>query len=283
MIGLVDLALPCRLISLKVKLGPERGVTTLEDLVAKAILAGRTSVERQAELFGLPRRLLLDVVISLWGKGYVTIDMESGEIRLSDSAHDILIGGGTLQEASAEVQDRQFLFEPITGRVLSPRQGMQHPPGGTLQVPLHHGIDESDLPQDELVRAVQAAIRQDRREGFRKSVLGVNFGNPVLRPPRRAGFLLPPALPSNRIQSGLSSRLQMPGIGTCGLVRGCGSTWPNWPMPSQGIPSCSNFAGVPMCDSSPRKAHARCPTDSLLWSPALTICRRLRSPSTKKT
>lgn len=183
MIGLVDLALPCRLISLKVKLGPERGVTTLEDLVAKAILAGRTSVERQAELFGLPRRLLLDVVISLWGKGYVTIDMESGEIRLSDSAHDILIGGGTLQEASAEVQDRQFLFEPITGRVLSPRQGMQHPPGGTLQVPLHHGIDESDLPQDELVRAVQAAIRQDRREGFRKSVLGVNFGNPVLRPP----------------------------------------------------------------------------------------------------
>lgn len=187
---LVDIALPCRLISLKVRLGPEHGVTTLEELAAKAILAGRASVERLAELFGLPRRMMLDVMLGLWGRGYVSIDMESGAIELSDSAREILVGGGSLSDAAAETEDRQFLFEPVTGRVLLPEDGMQYPPAGTLQAPLSHGISESDLPPDELLRAVQAAIRQDRRRGFRKTVLEVSFGHPVLRPVAKLRWLV---------------------------------------------------------------------------------------------
>lgn len=190
MTSIVELALPCRLISLKVRLGPERGVTTLEDLVAKAVLAGRTSVESQADLFGLPRRLLLDVMHSLWSKGYVIIDLESGAIELSDTARDTLVRGDTLNDAAAEIQDRQFLFEPITGRILTIRAGVSRPPDATAQVPLSHGIEESDLPQDELVRAVQTAIAGDRRQGFRKSVLEVGFGNPVLRPPALLRWLV---------------------------------------------------------------------------------------------
>jgi sugar-specific transcriptional regulator TrmB len=192
MTSIVELALPCRLISLKVRLGPERGVTTLEDLVAKAVLAGRTSVEGQADLFGLPRRLLLDVMHSLWSKGYVIIDLESGAIELSDIARDTLVRGDTLNDAAAEIQDRQFLFEPITGRILTIRSGVSRPPDATVQVPLSHGIEESDLPQDELVRAVQTAIAGDRRQGFRKSVLEVGFGNPVLRPPALLRWLVVP-------------------------------------------------------------------------------------------
>jgi hypothetical protein len=193
MTELIDLALPCRLISLKVKLGPERGVTTLEELAAKAILAERTSVERLAELFGLPRRLLLDVVLSLWDKGYVSIDVESGVITLSETSHKRLVSGESLRDAAAEIEDRQFLFEPITGRVLASNEGYQNAPAGTFQAPLHNGIRESDLPPDELLRAVQAAIRMDRRQGFRKNVLEVGFGNPVLRPPVKLRWATVPA------------------------------------------------------------------------------------------
>jgi hypothetical protein len=180
---LVDLALPCRLIALNVQLGPQRGVTTLEDLVAKAVLAGRSSMEAQAGLFGMPRRILLDVVHSLWGKGYMIVDLESGLLALSETAREILVGGGTLQDAAAETQERHFLFEPITGRILPQGDGTQRPREASLRVPLDHGIAETDLPEDELLRAVQAAIRSDRQQGFRKNVLGVSFGNPVLRPP----------------------------------------------------------------------------------------------------
>ena len=193
MTELVDLALPCRLISLKVKVGPERDATTLEELTAKAILAERTSVERLAELFGLPRRLLLDVVLSLWDKGFVSIDVESGVIALSGTAHKRLVSGESLRDAAAEIQDRQFLFEPITGRVLALIEGYQNAPAGTVQAPLHHGIRESDLPPDELLRAVQGAISMDRRQGFRKNVLEVGFGNPVLRPAAKLLWATVPA------------------------------------------------------------------------------------------
>lgn len=193
MTELVDLALPCRLIALNVRLGPERGLTTLEDLAAKAVAAGRTSVEALADLFGLPRRILLDVVHSLWGKSYVIVDLESGLLQLSDSAREILLAGDSLQDASAELAERHFLFEPITGRILPERHGTPRPREPSLQVPLHDGIEVTDLPADELIRAVQAAIRDDRRQGFRKNVLEVGFGSPVLRPPAQLRWLATPA------------------------------------------------------------------------------------------
>ncbi len=82
----VELAIPCRLVTLSLLLGPEEGLTTLEDLVAKAVAAGRTTVEDHAELFALPRRIVLDVVHSLWRKGHVMVDFTSGTLELTDGA-----------------------------------------------------------------------------------------------------------------------------------------------------------------------------------------------------
>ena len=182
MTELVDLALPCRLISLKVKVGPGRGATTLEELAAKAILAERTSVERLAELFGLPRRLLLDVVLSLWDKGYVSIDVESGVITLSETAHKRLVSGESLRDAATEIEDRQFLFEPITGRVLALNEGYQNAPVGTFQA---RCTTVSASPTCRLTNCCGLSRGPSRWTGgrdFRKNVLEVGFGNPVLRP-----------------------------------------------------------------------------------------------------
>lgn len=194
MTGLIELALPCRLISLKVKVGPEDGTTTLEELAAKAILTGRTSIERLAQIFGLPQRMLFDVVLGLWDKGYVSIDVESGLITLSETTHKRLVNGESMRDAAAETEDRQFLFEPITGRVLTSKEGnYANAPVGTFAAPLRHGIRESDLPPGELLRAVQSVIRQEKRQGFRKKVLEVGFGNPVLRPPGQLRWVPVPA------------------------------------------------------------------------------------------
>lgn len=188
----VDLALPCRLISLKVTVGPKGGATTLEELAAKAMLAGRTTVERLIQLFGLPRRLMLDVVLSLFEKGYVSIDVESGAIALSETTRSRLVNGESMRDAATKTEDREFLFEPITGRILSSRDGQTKVPDSVLAAPVRHGIRESSLPPDELLRAVQTAIHQERREGFRKTVLEVGFGHPLLRPPAKLRWVTVP-------------------------------------------------------------------------------------------
>ncbi|MFG2121345.1 hypothetical protein [Streptomyces sp. NPDC048710] len=179
----VELAIPCRLVTLSLLLGPEDGLTTLEDLVAKAIAAGRTTVEDQAELFSLPRRLVLDVVHSLWRKGHVMVDFTDGSLELTDGAREVITSGGSLRDSATKQEHRQFLFEPVTGRVFPADQGIRRPSQSSLKVPLHQVLSETDVPAAELLRAVQTAIRNDRRtRGFRQNVLDVGFSSPVLRP-----------------------------------------------------------------------------------------------------
>ncbi|GAB7105254.1 hypothetical protein JCM4814A_35680 [Streptomyces phaeofaciens JCM 4814] len=179
----VELAIPCRLVTLSLLLGPEEGLTTLEDLVAKAVAAGRTTVEDHAELFALPRRIVLDVVHSLWRKGHVMVDFTSGTLELTDGAREVITSDGSLRDSSVRQEHRQFLFEPVTGRVFPADAGTRRPSQASLHVPLHQVLSETDLPAAELLRAVQTAIRNDRHSrGFRQNVLDVGFRSPVLRP-----------------------------------------------------------------------------------------------------
>ncbi|MFJ4125679.1 hypothetical protein ACIP3U_30650 [[Kitasatospora] papulosa] len=179
----IELAIPCRLVTLTLLLGPADGLTTLEDLVAKAVAAGRTTVEEQAELFALPRRIVLDVVHSLWRKGHVMVSFNDGALELTDGAREVIASGGSLRDSTVKQEHRPFLFEPVTGRVFPADQGTRKPSQGSLPVPLHQVISETDLPAAELLRAVQTAIHHDRRsKGFRQNVLDVGFRSPVLRP-----------------------------------------------------------------------------------------------------
>jgi hypothetical protein len=187
----VDLALPCRLVVLAVQLGPEDGVTTLEDLVVQAIAAGRATAPALAELFALPQRILLDVVHTLWSRGYITVDFESGRLDLSDGTREVLAAtdGGSLRSASVKSQQLEYLFEPITGMIFPKADGDRRPGEGSVELPVDDGVSETDLPHLELLRAVQSAVRNDRRAGFRRTVLDVGFGNPLLRPAARLLWL----------------------------------------------------------------------------------------------
>jgi hypothetical protein len=185
----VDLAIPCRLVTLQVRMGPEAGMTTLEGFVARAILLGRTRVSQIAELFAVPDRMIIDVVASLWGKGQITVDLDTGVVDLSVSARETLARTGALAGADEQVQPRKFLFEPISGMIFIERHGVSRPGEGSIRMPLANGITETDIPRGELVRAVQSAVREDRRQGIRANVLDVSFGNPVLREPTKLRWL----------------------------------------------------------------------------------------------
>ncbi|MCF4136614.1 hypothetical protein L1856_06590 [Streptomyces sp. Tue 6430] len=183
---LIQLALPCRMLTLKMQVGPEDGETTLESLVTKAVGTGLSTVQELADLFVLPYRVVLDVVTSLWARGLVTIDLQSGDLELSDGGRDaIAVDVGPEKAEDNGVQEsRSYLFEPITGSFFAERQGTPKAPPGALRAPVDHGLRASDLPQRDLLAAVRAATRYSGGVGFRRRILKVSFGNPLLQPPQ---------------------------------------------------------------------------------------------------
>ena len=183
---LVRLALPCRMLTLKMQVGPEDGETTLETLVTKAIGTGLTKVQDLADLFVLPYRVVLDVVTSLWARGLVTIDLQSGDLELSDGGRDsIAVGAGSAAAEQTGVQEsRTYLFEPITGSFFTEREGTPKAPAEALRAPVDHGLKPSDLPPRDLLAAVRAATRFAGGASFRRRILNVSFGNPLLQPPQ---------------------------------------------------------------------------------------------------
>lgn len=198
MIVPITLALPCRVLRLDLRVAPLHGVTTLEDLVARGILAGRdpaaergdaadpdhsdhgTTVSYLTWLLQVPERVVVDVVGTLWGRGHVTVDFDNGEIQLSEEARAKLARRESLA-AGGQMQTRDFLFEPVTGIVLPERMGANRPGETSVELPLRQGIREADIPPAELAASVQAALRRDRARTGRLNVLEVGFGSPALR------------------------------------------------------------------------------------------------------
>ncbi|MFD9034645.1 hypothetical protein ACFVZW_26445 [Streptomyces sp. NPDC059567] len=177
-------AIPCRVITLRMELGAEEGASTLEELVLRAVAAGRTTVRELGELFSLPNRLMLDVVHGLWSRGFLAVDFTTNTLENTQAAQAILGEHEGERPVSSKVQARKFLFDPVTAAVLLHRKGMDRVPHGAIAMPLARGISETDIPQTELLRAVREAVRADRRQhGVRQRVLNVSFANPMLSPP----------------------------------------------------------------------------------------------------
>ncbi|MFF8988942.1 hypothetical protein ACF09H_03005 [Streptomyces sp. NPDC014983] len=177
-------ALPCRVITLRVELGSEAGASTLEELVLAAVAGGRTTVDSLGDLFSLPRRLMLDVVHALWSRGFLAVDFTSHTLEGTPAAEAVLGDGDGAQAVATTVEPRKFLFDPVTETILPYRDGSVRVPLGALEMPMARGVSAEDLPQTELLRAVRQAVAEDRRSrGVRRRVLNVSFTNPVLSPP----------------------------------------------------------------------------------------------------
>ena len=200
----IELALPCRLISMDVELAPADGASSLETLVAKAVLLRKNTVQQLSEFFHLPVRLVSDVATSMWEKGLLVVDLESNHLDLSEEARSALTDEGELARRQ-RVSPETFVFEPLTGRVLADEdRGVSHTSWhNTLRVPFQGDIGPEDVPEEQLVRAVQKLLDRRRKSGIYEHVSRVGFGNRLLRPPGQVRWFHVKAGVTQDVQSGL--------------------------------------------------------------------------------
>jgi hypothetical protein len=199
---LVELALPCRLVSLEVALSPKDNASTLENLVAKAVLLGYDSASALTSLFGLPERLVSDIVTSMWEKGFLVVDLEEGVFDLSEAARSSLTDEGAIISGPRH-EMQTYVLEPLTGLVLTEEDYDISPYArtGSLRVPAPGDVSPEDVAEEELIRAVQSALNRRRERGDQENVLRVSFGNRLLRPPDLVRWLHVQAVVSRDVQS----------------------------------------------------------------------------------
>ncbi|NKY28545.1 hypothetical protein [Nocardia gamkensis] len=206
MITPVTLALPCRVLKLDVLVGPAEGVTPLEDLVARGISAAgqkrsldapipareqdraQATMSYLTTLLCLPQRVVMEVIGTLWNKGHLTVDFENGGIELAEVARAKIIRQQSLV-SEGQLQTREFLFEPVTGMILSTFHGRGRASETSIRFPFRPQLKVSDIPPDELVSSVQSALRSERQRRGRVNVLSVGFGSPALQRAERIVWL----------------------------------------------------------------------------------------------
>jgi hypothetical protein len=178
------LALPGKMVTLQLSVAAEQGMTNLEGLCARAVLAGRRDIEALTKLFAVPERMIVDVVTSLWTKGYLSVDFRNGDLDLTELASRELTDTRPRAD-TGQIQERKFVYEPISGRILLAREQevWSRPPADSLELPLRGDIDLADLPESALTQAVQAAITRERQAGLTSNVLRVSVGHRQFREP----------------------------------------------------------------------------------------------------
>ena len=184
MTTLIELALPCRVVTLEFITTGSDGMSTLEGFITRAALLGLNTSAKLAKFFGLPERVVVEVVGGLWATGLVTIDPDGGTIEVSDTARERLVasqGKTPTLDLPGTSQRRNFLFEPVTGVILPVQEGQVRPRDGSVRLPVATGLSEADIPRDELVRSVQTVVRREKTRGSTTIVRSVSFGNPMLR------------------------------------------------------------------------------------------------------
>lgn len=185
----VELLVPCDVYTVKVRVGPDVSLSSLERLFLEALLQGINSFERLVDLFAIGRRPTLDLVFDLWQKGYVVLDLARGWVRpssqLSIEKLDDLEGA----EGSEEL--REVMLDLLTGQVL-PTGGLGKVPHGSLDAVIPADQFETslqDVTTPQLLAALRAVLAKEERsqrgdaEGQtrrRNKVLAVNLSPTLL-------------------------------------------------------------------------------------------------------
>lgn len=183
MARIITLYLPCEQISVRARIGYLNDLSTLEELVERAIRHGVRNIDTLSELFGISKRLMLDIIIDLWHAGVVAIDFGRNTIyhiergKTADKQRG-LVGA---------IENRSMMYDLIAGHIL-PVMGDLQMPGSPLVIPvLKNRARIDDLNSLQLRSALERAINNEQRSGEPRRVIeaGLSFvaGNDA--PPRR--------------------------------------------------------------------------------------------------
>ena len=164
MAAVVELLVPCRPIVVEVRLGSEEALTPLEIGFVEAIAAGEHDFARLARMFGIGRRLALDLVFDLWQAQLLLVDTTQRRLDLADDIAEAVRRDGIEALRDARIgreQTRQLMQEQLTGHVLSARH---HRSGVVIQqlvVPASEPPSAQDITETDLIAALRDDIAHD--------------------------------------------------------------------------------------------------------------------------
>lgn len=173
----VDLWVQAEVLPVRVRLVPAGGTGHLETLTLRAIRAGVDDVDALADIFGLPARIMLDLIGDLWREGRVTLDVGAAHesVVVTTKALEELARldeHGSLPSGYRVSDAQQVLLDKLTGRVLPLRAGRRTPVDRSLVVPTWSaGPGREDVEHGAVVGAVIAGM-EDRRTGRRADEYG---------------------------------------------------------------------------------------------------------------
>jgi phosphatidylserine/phosphatidylglycerophosphate/cardiolipin synthase-like enzyme len=184
----IELYVQAEVLPIRLRLGPAGGIGHLETLVLRAIAVGVDDIDDLADVFGIPPRLVLDMVGDLWRVGRVALDIgaEREAITLSSAAREELSHldeHGSLPSGYRATDSQQVLLEKLTGRILPLRGSTVFPRDRSLVVPTSSDDpSRADIDPNAVVTAVMAGMEDRRTSRSANEVNGMRVVSAMLSP-----------------------------------------------------------------------------------------------------
>ena len=173
----LEVYLPCDVLTVKVQVGPQEHLSSLEKLFLEAVYESVNHFHELVDLFGIGHRPTLDLVYDLWRRGYLVLDLARGAVYLDSRVKDLFADNRLDELAGGESSDeiREVMLDKISGHVL-PVHGLRRPPASRMIVPAEHlDVGIQDITTADLLGALRKIVDAEERPGRRKKVLSAHL------------------------------------------------------------------------------------------------------------
>lgn len=155
----------CPVLQVRLELAPSSAASDLEILVLRALGLGVDDAEALARYFGLPTRIMVDLVADLWRSGHVTVNFgDAGErIGLTSQGRDVLQDVAAGREVVTSMRSprvERFVLNRLTGTVLPFQVSLKYPRDRRLLVPaLPDDPKPNEVSREALADALAKTVR----------------------------------------------------------------------------------------------------------------------------
>ena len=155
----ITIGLPCDVVGLRVQVAPSNHLTPVEEIALRAIGQGVENIVDLEKIFGLGRRMTLDLLQDLWRRDYIRVNVRSARVILAPEVARIIDQPKKLRELKpgrVEEEIWSVAVDVIAGRVVPIE--LTHGAGDVLVAP-RPGIEWSvnSVPQQELLSAAMSS------------------------------------------------------------------------------------------------------------------------------
>ncbi len=192
-----EVYLPCEVIGIKVRLGPNEALSPIESIFLRFVHAGVHEFGQLAALLEIGNRPVLDLVFDLWQRGYLVLDLARGRVMLSEDLNRFVEEDRLQELRGAEAADEtcDVMLERLTGHCMKV-SGQKNPPVDSQRiVPIPQiGIERQDVSKSELIEIVRQIFEGENlspaaASGRSRKVLDAKLGLPFLREVRELRWL----------------------------------------------------------------------------------------------